>query len=244
MKKTFLKDSELKAALVAMRNSLSREIDVGSLFSRNEVAHKWKAPWRALLLRESVAWRLIDLLDQSVHLQAEGKHLGARILVRAAFETLAVLVHVNQSMQGVVRGQVDFHHFSEHVTRLLLGSRNKSTPVESVHISKILGKANQRYQGLLSWYEDLSETAHPNYGGMLQAYSTADAKEYVTRFRSRWAELTGSSNLLAAEACLAVFETEYNEIFTLTFEELEEWIVSHDARLEATKNVEKPKRKA
>lgn len=244
MKKAFLTASELKAALVAMRNSLCREIDVGSLFSRNEIAHKWKAPWRALLLRESVAWRLIDLLDQSVHLQDVEKHLGARILVRSAFETLAVLVHVNQSMRGVVSGQVDFHHFSEHVTRLLLGSRNQSTPFESVHISKILGKANQRYQGLLSWYEDLSETAHPNYGGMLQAYSTSDAKEYVTRFSSRWPELTGNSNLLASEACLAVFEAEYNEIFTLTFEELEEWIVSNDARLEATKNNRKPKRGA
>lgn len=168
-KKAVLTASELTAALVAMRNSLCREIDVGGLLSRNEIAHKWKAPWRALLLRESVAWRLIDLLDQSVHLQAEEMHLGARILVRSAFETLAVLVHVNLSMRGVVSGQVDFHHFSEHVTRLLLGSRNNSTPVENVHISKILGKANQRYRGLLSWYEDLSETAHPNYGGMLQA---------------------------------------------------------------------------
>lgn len=218
------------------------EIDVGSLISRNEIAHKWKAPWRALLLRESVAWRLIDVLDQSVHLQAADKQLGARILVRSAFETLAVLVHVNQSMVGVVSGQVDFHHFSEHVTRLLLGSRNKSTPVESVHISKILGKANQRYRGLLSWYEDLSETAHPNYGGMLQAYSKSDAKEYVTRFQARWPELTGNSNFLAAEACLSVFDAEYNEIFTSTFEELEGWIVANDARLEATKNASRTKR--
>lgn len=56
--------SDLASVLLVRKSSLCREIDVGSLFNRSPVAHKWKAPWRALLLRECVAWRLQDLLEQ------------------------------------------------------------------------------------------------------------------------------------------------------------------------------------
>ena len=56
--------SDLAAALQVLKSSLCGEIDVGGLFSRSPVAHKWKAPWGALSLRECVAWRLQDLLEQ------------------------------------------------------------------------------------------------------------------------------------------------------------------------------------
>lgn len=75
-----------------------------------------------LLLREAVAWRLVDLLTQSVHLHKAKHVLGARILVRSAFETVGMLIYASQEMRRVVAGELDFHEFSKRTSQLLLGS--------------------------------------------------------------------------------------------------------------------------
>ncbi len=52
-------------SLEEWRESLCESVDVGGLYSKNPIAHKWKALFRSLSLRESVGWRLQDLLFQS-----------------------------------------------------------------------------------------------------------------------------------------------------------------------------------
>lgn len=227
--------NDLAADLQALKNSLCREIDVGGLFARSPITHKWKAPWRALLLRESVAWRLQDLLEQSLVLSQDGKVLGARILLRSAFETLGVLIYLNKSIRSVVAGNLNFHSFSEKTSRLLLGSRDKSTNHEQISILTVLEGADKRYPGLLDWYAALSESAHPNYEGMLFGYSTSDKENHVTNFRNRWADLYGKNHQDALLACLTVFVGEYNDEATDAIETLEKWIEAHDAELEASK---------
>jgi len=227
--------TDLARRLQQVRESLCQRIEVGALLARNSTAHKWKSPWQALLLRESVAWRLQDLLEQSHTLSALSKLLGARILLRSAFETLAVLIYLNQSIQSVTRGNLDFYVFSSTINRLLLGSRDKSTPHESLNILKVLKSADKRYPSLFEWYEDLSETAHPNYRGMLAAYSKVDRKTHVTTFQNRWHDLHGASHSAALMACLEVFVTEYDDEWPAAFEALESWIEANDAELESSK---------
>ena len=227
--------STLPAALQALKDSLCREVDVGGLFSRNAVAHKWKAPWRSLLLRESVAWRLQDLLEQSYLLSTNGGLLGARILLRSAFETVAVLVYLNKSMRSVVAGNQDFHVFSEKTSKLLLGSRDKTTSHDSTSILTVLEGANKRYPGLMDWYAALCESAHPNYEGMLLGYSKSDRQNHITTFGNRWIEFYGKSHESALNACLVVFVAEYNEEWPAAMEAMEKWLEAHDLELEATK---------
>jgi hypothetical protein len=227
--------SSLPSALQALKDSLCREVAVGGLFARSAVAHKWKAPWRALLLRESVAWRLQDLLEQS-HLLSTSSHLlGARILLRSAFETVAVLVYLNKAMRSVVAGDQSFHAFSEKTSKLLLGSRDTTTSHESISILTVLEGANKRYPGLLDWYAALCESAHPNYEGMLVGYSKADRKSYITTFENRWTELHGKSHEDALHACLVLFVAEYNEEWLAAMEAMEMWLEAHDSELEASK---------
>ena len=227
--------SDLASALQTLKSSLCREIDVGGLFARSRVAHKWKAPWRALLLRESVAWRLQDLLEQSLTLSRQDGLLGARILLRSAFETLAVLIYLNRSIRSVVAGNLSFHDFSEKTSRLLLGSRDKTTSHEQISILTVLDGANKRYPGLSDWYAILSESAHPNYEGMLLGYSIADQMNHITNFKNRWSDLYGHTHEDALAACLSVFVGEYNDESTDALECLETWIELHDSELETTK---------
>ena len=226
---------DLDRSLSELKESLCREVDVGGLFTRSAVAHKWKAPWRALLLRESVAWRVHDLVSQSNQLALTSGILGARILLRSAFETVAVLVYLNKAMRSVVKGNLNFHQFSEKTARLLLGSRDKTTNHESINILSVLQSADSRYPGLESWYAALSESAHPNYEGMVLGYSIADRENHITAFENRWAEMYGSSHDSALVACLVVFEGEYNEEWPDAFTELETWLEKNDDSLESTK---------
>ncbi len=230
----------INEALFALKHSLCNELDVAALVSRNPTAHKWKTPWRSLLLREVIAWRIQDLLEQSQLLNNNSGTLGARILLRSAFETLAVLIYLNQCMRQVVAGNLDFHAFSEKTTMLVLGSRDKSTRVETINILTVLGKAELRYHGLEEWYAALSESAHPNHEGMVMGYSTNDTSNSVTTFKNRWNSTYGKSHPEAIKACLLVFEHEYNDEWPDAFEALEQWMVANDARLEATKPVAQP----
>jgi hypothetical protein len=226
---------DIEKALSEWKEDLCSEIDVGGLFTRNALVHKWKAPWRSLLLRETVAWRLQDLLTQSYFLHNASHSLGARILLRSGFETIAILIHLNQAMRRVVSGKINFHEFSSQTTKFLMGSRDGTTPHESINILTILKKADERYPGLVEWYGSLSESAHPNFEGMLFGYSNGDDKNHVTTFCNRWTSLHGGHHLDAIRACMTVFFAEYNVESVSAFECLEQWIEKNDSMLEETK---------
>lgn len=216
--------------------SLLAAIPVGGLLSRNPVAYKWKAPFRAWMLREAVFWRLHDLMTQSYTLHQQGHGLGARILLRSGFESLATLIYLNQLMEQVLEGKLNFHAFGEKTTTLLLGSRNNEDLPRSLNIVTVLEKCDKHYPGLVKLYADLSESAHPSYVGLLRGYSKIDHDEYETRFSNRWMELYGDKHLDSMELCMATFHDEYDRIWPSLIEKLEAWIVKFDAELESTKN--------
>ena len=222
---------EIDKALDEWRKSLCKSVDVGGLFSRNPVVHKWKAPFRSLSLREAVSWRLQDLLYQSKLLSDSNHLLGARILLRSAFETLAVLIHLNQLMRKVVSGEIDFHAFSDKTTILLLGSRDKSTPYESLNIVTILQKCDKKYPGIFEIYEGLCESAHPNYEGLSGGYSTIDYENHVTLYFNKWADLFAVSQNHGIALCINTFNHEYNHEWFEAMTNMESWIEKNDSEL-------------
>ncbi|MGR8953462.1 MAG: hypothetical protein ACU83V_13775 [Gammaproteobacteria bacterium] len=222
--------------LANWKASLLQSIPLGGLYSRNPLAYKWKAPFRSWMLREAVFWRLHDLLTQSYALHQQGHGLGARILLRSGFETLATLIYLNQLTQQVLAGDLNFHLFSAKTSILLLGSRNDTTQHKSINIVTVLGKCEKRYPGLMKLYADLSESAHPNYEGLCTGYSKIDHSEYETIFSNRWMELYGDRHLSSIDLCMETFHHEYNEVWGDLIKKLESWIETNDAALEATKN--------
>lgn len=225
----------IKQTLAEWKSSLLSNVEVGGLYSRNPTAHKWKAPFRSLILREAVFWRLHDLLTQSHALHEQGHGLGARILLRSGLETIAILIFLNQLTQSVLDGILSFHAFSEKTSALLLGSRNDTTMLKSINIVTVFEKCEKRYPGLMTLYADLSESAHPNYEGTCLGYSTINHDAYVVAFSNRWMDMYGDQHLESLQLCMMIFEGEYNEVWSSLFEELEQWIEANDSELEATK---------
>lgn len=228
--------SIIEQTLANWKESLLASIPIGGLLSRNPVAYKWKAAFRVWMLREAVFWRLHDLMTQSYVLHQQDHGLGARILLRSGFETLAILIHLNQLLRQVLDDQLDFHSFGTKTSELLLGSRDGSTDLQSLNIMTILQKCDRRYPGMEELYAILSESAHPNYQGMVGGYSKINHDEYETHFSNRWMELYGNRHLGSMELCMSTFDHEYNDVWPALMEKLEEWIVANDAELEATKN--------
>lgn len=217
-------------------DTLRSSIPVAGLLSRNPIAYKWKALLRAWMLREAVFWRLHDLMTQSYLLHQQRYGLGARILLRSGFETVAVLIYLNQLLQHVLESKLNFHVFGEKTSMLLLGSRDGSTELQSVNIMTILQKCDKRYPGIEQLYAKLSESAHPNYEGMVTGYSKVNHDEYETIFSNRWMELYGEQHLGPMELCMGTFLHEYDVVWPALMEKLESWIESNDAELEATKD--------
>lgn len=222
--------------LAIWKDALLKSIPVAGLRSRNPIVYKWKAPFRSWMLREAVCWRLHDLITQSYALHQLQHGLGARILIRSGFESLATLIYLNQIIQQVLDGDLDFHEFGAKTSTLLLGSRiSNRTPI-SLNIITVLEKCDKIYPGLKLLYAELSESAHPSYEGLCRGYSKSNHDEDETQFSNRWMEFYGERHVHLIELCMETFHHEYNQIWPARMENLEKWIETRDTELEATKN--------
>jgi hypothetical protein len=225
----------VEQALARLKASLLPSFDIGGLFTRNKIAHKWKATFRGLLLREAVFWRLEDLLRQSYALHQQGHALGARILLRSALETLAVLIYLNQLTESVTAGTLNFHTFSDKTATLLLGSRNDMTDHKSINIQTVIEKCHRQYDFIAKFYADLSECAHPNHEGLIMGYSKPDPEKLIENFSNRWSALYSKTHEEGMSVVILMFEHEYNVVWEREFTKLESWLVANDAELQATK---------
>ncbi len=226
---------QYEQALASWRNSRCSKIELPALISRNPIAHKWKATYRSIVLRELVHWRLEDLLSQMLVLWKQEHILGALILLRSAIETLAVLIYLNQKTEAILKGDGDFFEYATITSRLMLGSKNKSTNTESINILSVLERSNKKYPGLVEIYAELSESAHPNYRGVCNGYSRIDEVNYTTKFVNRWNTSYDDKLSSGFKLCMSIFEFEYNDVWPKHFEQLETWLSDNDARLESEK---------
>lgn len=226
----------IEKAIKNYQENLCKELDIIALYERNPVAHKWKVTYQSMCLRETVAWRFVDLIGQSWLLHQNGKALGARVLLRSAIETLSILILLNQITKNVVSGKIEFNVFMEKILTLLSGSRDGTTSQTATNIVTVLQKCELKYQGIEKLYAWLSESAHPNYEGMRVSYSETDQQNMKTTFVNRtnflYSEMHDSNVVMA----MRIFEHEYNTEWLTSFEALEIWLIQNDELL-SSKNL-------
>lgn len=225
--------SDIAHILNQWKESLCTETSVGGMLARNPIAHKWTATYRSLVLRESVSWRANDLLLQAHALYQANHVLGSRILIRAALESVASLIYLNQLTARVLTASMKFDEFDEKTRTLLLGSRDGSTKRTSMNIVSILERCEKKYQGITSVYAVLSECAHPNFEGICFGYSDVDHERQKTHFSNKWSAMLADRNESLVRLVCTVFRIDYNEVWKEQMEKLEQWLVEHDAKLSA-----------
>ena len=208
------------------------DIDIGSLLSRNPTAHKWRAPYFNLLVRECASWRTHELLQQARLLQQAGAKLGAIVLVRAAVETIAVLVYLNEITDGLMAGRIDYDAYHSKIRALAVGSKDNSTPYAAVNVMTMIQKSERRHPQLLKIYNLLSEIAHPNHDGLLAGYAKQNRQEFTTLLSRQWLPSWDRRLSAMIAVLISTYFLEYNQTWSETFCRLESWLVENDDELQ------------
>jgi len=139
----------------------------------------------------------------------------------------------------ILDGELSFFEFDEITMQLLMGSRNNATSKTAINILTILAKADKVQDGIVELHGRLSESAHPNYDGVLYGFSSTNYEEFVTIFENKWAANFGVEQEPATMFAFAVFEYEYNESWQKLWEELESWLKTNDEELESQRSAKK-----
>jgi len=215
--------------------SLPSEIAAGSLYARCPIAHKWKATFRIVLIRESSLWRMSDLGNSFLHLIDCGDILAARIILRSACETAALLAYLNKKTLDLFNGSIGFEEFNELTKRLLLGGKNDGDYFPPINVMTAIGHFAKNSPPIQEIYDRLSEDAHPNASGMIFAYSESNPEELETQFLGKisQSETTKRHTIASADLVFLCYEHQYNEVWPQRFETLEQWLRDNDAMLEA-----------
>jgi len=226
---------QIKIIIEKWKTERLDKIDLANVYSRNHIAHKYKAPHRSLVLRELVFWRIIDLIEQILLLEKYNHILGSRILLRSAYETLGILIYLNQKTRELLDEVITYNDFDSITLRLVLGNKKNDPRIESINIITVLQKCDKKYPGIFKVYKKLSESSHPNFEGMCMGFSEIDNDNHVTYFRNRWKELyyDDLENLILT--CTTAFEHEYNDVWKDLFELLEKWIENNDKDISTKK---------
>lgn len=133
-------------------------------------------PFKVLSLREPLLHRIVDLVEASIYLCKNDKGMGAAILARAVLEATALLFALLEMVEGI--NDENFGDFERRLNAMLLGSKNKTTPLVAVNIWKQIQKMDKSFEGIEEHYGLLSELAHPNFAGVLNSYGRLGSVDF------------------------------------------------------------------
>jgi hypothetical protein len=179
-----------------------------------------------------------NLGNSFLHLLDAGDVLAARIILRSALETAALLAYLNKKTFDLLNGSVSFEDFNELTKQLLLGGKNDGDYFAPINVMTAITHFAKDHPLIQDIYARLSEDAHPNASGMIYAYSESNPQELEMKFLSKTgrSEATTNHTISAANLVFLCYEQQYNEVWPQRFEALEQWLRDNDARLEAAEN--------
>jgi len=124
--------------------------------------------------REAVLHRFLDLAYSSIHLLENNFHIPAVITARAAQETLSVLAYLNIKLKKFSEDK-DLEHLLDCSKRLSIGWKGGKEFPEMINVLTCIDSVDKKFNiGFRKHYDLLSESAHPNFSGVLGVYSKSN----------------------------------------------------------------------
>src|ERR1700704_6673466 len=164
---------EIRARLAAFDSRLPVRI------SAMDVSPTSKLPYKVLLYREPLMWRMVELGRAALENFAADKLVAGIVLTRAAVETSAALWYLCAKVAGVVDTQT-VGDIDEYLMKMVMGTATGTAPdaqqpalstedmelPRPVKIGAFLKQAEKDgLEGFSHQYGILSEYAHPNWAG-------------------------------------------------------------------------------
>lgn len=211
---------EIRDRLELFGKNLPKSVDG---FALSQVS---KLPWKVLVYRESLIWRMVELGRGAFENFENDKLVAAIVLTCVALETTAALWYLCAKVDTVVESKI-VGDIDDDLMKMVVGiattapnADNSATEVvmpRPIKIKAFLKQVDRDIPGFSHQYGSLSEYAHPNWAGTSLLYSKDDTETGVTYFGQniRGADNTkriGVHNLIVA---LAMFERSYNRISEL-----------------------------
>lgn len=158
---------EARRLASALSDSLAPAVDPAA------VSLTAKIPFKALLLRELLSYRVAELSTVACELFESRRNISGILQTRAALESISWLFFLDRRMKKCLkRGDLD--HFATFIDRLLFGSRSKETKHQAYNVLDAINAVNEEIPAFLNAYEMCSEFAHPNADGMIHSYARMD----------------------------------------------------------------------
>jgi hypothetical protein len=210
---------EIAETLAVLESNLPQQVDGFAL------SQKSKMPWKVLLYREALIWRVVELSKRAFESFASDQLVSGIVLTRAVLEVSAALWFLCAKVEAVVDtgtvGDVD-----EYLMKLAMGNAT-GWPEDSapgvvtmprpVKVHKMLEQTEKDIEGFSRQYGVLSEYAHPNWAGTVLLYSDTNKQTAITDFGQyrRNAEPTKAIGTVNLSAALKMFQSRYNRISKL-----------------------------
>jgi hypothetical protein len=178
---------EIAETLAVLESNLPRQIDGFAL------SHKSKMPWKVLLYREALIWRMVELSKRAFESFTSDQLVCGIVLTRAVLEVSAALWFLCAKVEAVVDskvvGDVD-EYLMKPATGNATGWPENSAPgagavPRPVKVGKMLEQAEKDIEGFSHQYGVLSEYAHPNRAGTVLLYSDTDQQTAITDLSPR-----------------------------------------------------------
>jgi len=124
--------------------------------------------------REAVLHRFVDLMKGAATSLENAQYISALISARAAQETFSVLAYINFKLERF-ESDKDLAALLDITKRLSIGWKGDAEFPEMINVLTCVDFVNKKLDpNFRRLYDILSESAHPNYSGVLGSYSLAN----------------------------------------------------------------------
>jgi len=176
----------------------------------------FKLPFEVEYLRESLVYRLFELISAGVALLDADNFLGSVISSRSAQETVSALSYIDELIDYSLKHR-EVSHLREMSHRLMFGRHNSELGIEKINILTLISKVDRRLPGFEKHYFALSEYAHPNWSGAMGLFAETGGKDIRVDF-GRYIRGSNTINthiqvaLLNSVAIFQLLEEEYEPL--------------------------------
>jgi hypothetical protein len=210
--------NQIQELLHSLESNLPKNLDAMA------VSGTPKLPWKALLYRECLIWRMAELGRGAFDSFEKDRIVSAIIFTRAAVETSAALWYLYDKIAVAVNtdtvGDID-----AYLMRLSVGTgisepttdSTKSAPPRAIRVRDFRKAVDKDIPEFSHQYGILCDYAHPNWAGTGLSYCQHDTEQRRTNFGAniRKADNSRRIGLGNLSAALTMFELKYNQIADL-----------------------------
>lgn len=207
------KEQLLELARVGAENIAS---DIPDKVDPASVSISTPIPFRALLIRTVMRARMAEITQVAYDLFANDKRVSGFIMARVAIENVALINGINDRMLRALN-EKKVGDSGDYLNQLGWGSRTNITPDHAINILTLISKLHTKYDKfhVQDQYDDLSEIAHPNWGGLLGSYGGFDNENLYGLIDEKGTLLPVVLGLHALVTAHELFEKAYNETVEL-----------------------------